>query len=83
MVRVVDRIALDGRKSLCVIEIADKWMLIAVSESGVQLVSELDSKDAAAAEKAIAEAREADGGMFSGSELGGKVSDLLNRNKEQ
>ncbi len=50
MVKIVDRIPIDARKSLCVIEVAGKWMLIAVSENGVQLVSELNSEAAALAE---------------------------------
>ena len=52
MVRIVDRVGLDSRKSLYVIEVAGRWLLIASSEAGVQLVSELD---AATAEEAAAE----------------------------
>ena len=52
MVRVVDRVGLDARKSLYVIEVAGRWLLIAASEAGVHLVSELDAKTA---EEAAAE----------------------------
>jgi flagellar protein FliO/FliZ len=53
MVRVVDRVALDARKSLYVIEVSDKWFLVASSEAGVQLISELDATSAVEAEEAL------------------------------
>jgi flagellar biogenesis protein FliO len=52
MVRIVDRIGLDARKSLYVVEVTGRWLLIASSEAGVQLVSELDAERA---EEAAAE----------------------------
>lgn len=55
MVRVVDRIGLEARKSLYIIEVAGQWYLIAVSETGVQLISELDAANAAKAEAKLAE----------------------------
>ena len=48
MVRVVDRVGLDPRKSLYVVEVAGRWLLIGASEAGVHLVSELDAKTAEA-----------------------------------
>lgn len=42
IVRVVDGASLDARKRLMVVEVAGKYLLLAVSESGVQMVSELD-----------------------------------------
>lgn len=52
MVKVIDRTPLDQRRSLYVVEVTGRWMLIASSEGGVQLISELD------AEKAEQEAEE-------------------------
>jgi flagellar protein FliO/FliZ len=52
LVRVVDRVGLDARKSLYVIEVAGRWLLVSSSEAGVQLVSELDAETA---EEAAAE----------------------------
>jgi flagellar protein FliO/FliZ len=52
IVNVVDGTSLDARKRLIIVEVAGKYMLLALSESGVQLVSELDG---AAVEKAVAE----------------------------
>ena len=49
MVTVVDRTPLDQRRSLYVIEVTGRWLLIAVSEGGVQLISELDADKAAQA----------------------------------
>ncbi len=46
MVRVVDRVGLDPRKSLYVVEVAGRWLLIGASEAGVHLVSELDAASA-------------------------------------
>lgn len=47
MIRIVDRVALDTRKSMFVIEVGGRWLLIASSEAGVQLLSELDAATAA------------------------------------
>ena len=52
MVRVVERAGLDARSQLYVIEVAGRWLLVASSQAGVQLLSELDPK---AAEEAAAE----------------------------
>lgn len=46
MVRVVDRVGLDARKSLYVIEVGGQWLLVGASEAGVNLVSELDAASA-------------------------------------
>lgn len=46
MIRVVDRLGLDARKSLIVVEVAGRWLLVGTSEAGVQLVSELDATTA-------------------------------------
>jgi len=46
MVNVIDRTSLDQRRSLYVIEVAGRWLLIASSEGGVQLISELDADKA-------------------------------------
>lgn len=52
IVHVVDGTSLDARKRLIIVEAAGKYLLLAVSESGVQMVSELDG---AAVEQAVAE----------------------------
>lgn len=57
MVRIVDRTGLDARKSLFVIEVAGRWLLVASSEAGVQLVSELDAKSAEDAAERVAALR--------------------------
>jgi flagellar biogenesis protein FliO len=46
MVRIVERAGLDARSHLYVIEVAGRWLLVASSQAGVQLVSELDPKAA-------------------------------------
>lgn len=52
IVRVIDGTSIDARKRLIIVETAGKYMLLAVSESGIQLVSELDG---AAVEQAVAD----------------------------
>ena len=52
IVNVVDGASLDARKRLIVVEVAGKYMLLALSESGVQMVSELDGEEV---KKAVAE----------------------------
>ena len=61
MVRVVDRVGLDARKSLYVVEVAGRWLLVASSESGVQLLSELDARSAEEAEQEAVKLRPAFG----------------------
>lgn len=58
MMRVVDRAWLEQRKALYVIEVAGRWFLVATSETGVQLVSELDSVAASEAEERLRLARQ-------------------------
>jgi flagellar protein FliO/FliZ len=59
MIRVIERVGVDSKRSLLVVEVAGKWLLIGVSESGVQLVSELNETDAIAAQSQITLNREA------------------------
>ncbi len=55
IVRVIDGASLDARKRLMVVEVAGKYLLLAASESGVQMISELDG---AAVEEAVAKLEE-------------------------
>lgn len=59
MIRIVDRAGLEARKTLYIIEVAGKWLLVSASEEGVQLVSELDPKTAKEMEDARAASGEA------------------------
>lgn len=80
MVRVVDRIGLDARKSLYVIEVAGKWMLVASSENGVQLISELNAEEARLAEQEIVNKRQTPGGIgFSGKSFADKLKEVASR----
>lgn len=80
MVRVVDRIGLEARKSLYVIEIAGRWLLVAVSESGVQLISELDAEEARAAEQEISKNRQLpQGANVLGKSFADKFNEVINR----
>ncbi len=55
IVRVVDGTPLDARKRLVVVEAAGKYLLLALSENNVQLISELDGKEV---ERAVAQLEE-------------------------
>jgi flagellar biosynthetic protein FliO len=79
MIRVVDRIAIDARKNLCVIEVAGKWMLIAVTENGVQLVSELEKDAAEAAATEIKRLRDEQTANALGANFAEKLNRLMSR----
>lgn len=81
MVRVVDRIGLDARKQLYVIEVAGKWMLVAASENGVQFISELDAEAAVKAEEMVAASRKIpEAGAF-GKTFSDKLGEIMRRGK--
>ena len=79
MVRVIDRIGLEARKNLYVIEVAGRFLLIAASESGVQLIAELDAEAAAEAERELARVRQAPKNPILGKSFADKLNDVLNR----
>lgn len=82
MMRVVDRIGLDTRKSLYIIEVTGRWFMVASSESGVQMISELDAKEAAEAERVIVEKRQLPNSVLNGKSFQEKLNEVLNRNKQ-
>lgn len=82
MMRVVDRIGLDTRKSLYIIEVTGRWFLVAASEGGVQMISELDAKEAAEAERTIVEKRQLPNSVLNGKSFQEKLNEVLNRNKQ-
>lgn len=52
-IRIVERTPIDARKSLLVVEVGGRWMLIAASENSVNLISELTEKEAAEIEEKL------------------------------
>lgn len=82
MVRVVDRIGLEARKSLYVIEVAGKWMLVASSESGVQIICELDPQTAALAEQEILKNRQLPANAAFGKSFADKLNEVISRSKQ-
>lgn len=80
MIRIVDRAGLEARKSLYVIEVAGKWLLVSASEEGVQLVSELDPETAKEMEAAKSAAGESvRPGVISGKSFAEKLDALMGR----
>lgn len=80
MIRVVDRVGLEARKSLFIIEVAGKYMLVSASEEGVQLISELDPtavKEMEAARTAGGETARLGGG--NGKSFAEKLESLMGR----
>lgn len=57
MMRVVDSVSLEPRRNLYVVEVAGRWMLVASSEAGVQMISELNERAAQEAEAAASNER--------------------------
>lgn len=82
MVRIVDRIGLEARKNLYVIEVAGKWMLVASSESGVQFIAELNPDEAITAEQEISKTRQIQEDSTIGKSFSSKFDEVLNRSKE-
>ena len=82
MVRIVDRIGLEARKSLYVIEVADKWMLVASSESGVQFIAELDASSAKLAEEEILKNRQLPGNTAFGKSFADKLNEVIKGSKQ-
>ena len=81
MMRVVDRIGLDTRKSLYIIEVTGRWFLVASSENGVQMISELDAKTALEAEQEIVQKRQLPNTVLNGKSFSEKLNEVLSRNK--
>lgn len=79
MVRIVDRVSIDARKSLCVIEVAGQWMLIAVTENGVKQICELDADSAKLAESEINKIRESKNATLLAGGFAEKLSQLMNK----
>lgn len=77
LIRIVDTIALDARRSLYVVEVTNRWLLIGSSEAGVQLISELDA--AAAKEEVAARGVPSTPRPPGGSGLRGTFADQLTR----
>jgi flagellar biogenesis protein FliO len=44
--RVISRLPLEPRRSLIVTQVASKTLVLATSEAGIQLITELDAEDA-------------------------------------
>ena len=82
MVRVVDRIGLEARKSLYVVEVAGKWMLVASSENGVQLIAELDAESARLAEEEILKNRQLPANAAFGKSFADKLNEVISRGKQ-
>jgi flagellar biogenesis protein FliO len=80
MIRIVDRAGLEARKTLYVIEVAGKWLLVSASEEGVQLVSELDPKTAREMEESkIASIDSSRSRMMNGKSFADRLDGLLGR----
>ncbi|HQU86269.1 MAG TPA: flagellar biosynthetic protein FliO [Pyrinomonadaceae bacterium] len=82
MVRVVDRIGLEARKSLYVIEVAGKWMIVASSESGVQFIAELDAESAKFAEAEILKNRQLPSNTAFGKSFADKLNEVIAKGKQ-
>jgi flagellar biosynthetic protein FliO len=53
-IRIIERTAIDARKSLLIVEVGGRWMLLSTSENNINLISELSEKEALEIEKKIA-----------------------------
>lgn len=81
IIRVVERVGVDQRRSLMVVEVAGKCLLVGSSENGVNLVSELDAEAVSAAENDIEAHRAAQIAKFKQvrSNFADKLSEVMKR----
>jgi flagellar protein FliO/FliZ len=54
VIKIVEKVPIDAKKNLCVIEVGGCWMLIGTSENGVNLISRLNETEVAEIERKIA-----------------------------
>jgi flagellar protein FliO/FliZ len=76
IVRVVEKVPLDAKKSLCVIEVGGRWMLIATSENSVNLLGELNESEVAEIEKKIAQRSQ---NQLKGGKFADKLAEVLKK----
>jgi flagellar biosynthetic protein FliO len=53
VIKVVEKVPIDLKKTLCVIEVGGRWMLIGTSDNGVNLISEFTKNEIAEIERKI------------------------------
>lgn len=51
LVKVVDRVYLDGRRFLCLVKVGDRYFLLGVGDGGVNFIAEFDKVIAAEGEE--------------------------------
>jgi flagellar biosynthetic protein FliO len=54
IIKIVERISLDAKKHLYIVELGGRWMLLSSAENNVNLICELDEMQVAEVEKIIA-----------------------------
>jgi flagellar protein FliO/FliZ len=79
MIRIVDRLGLEARKTLYVIEVGGKYMLVAASEEGVQMISELDAEMAKELETSRMARNETSRLDMNGRSFSQKLEELMGR----
>lgn len=80
MIRIVDRAGLEARKTLYVIEVAGKWLLVSTSEAGVQMISDLDPETAKEMEAAKIAGRDSPRpAMANGKSFAERLEELMGR----
>lgn len=57
MLKIVDRVPVDQRRSILVVNVAGQWLLVGSSEGGVNLICELDPETAQSEAEKIARSR--------------------------
>lgn len=79
LIRIVDRMGLEARKTLYVIEVGGKYMLIAASEEGVQMISALDPETAKEFEASRVARNETSRLDMNGRSFSQKLEELMGR----
>ncbi len=76
IVRVVEKVPLDAKRNLYVIEVGGRWMLIASSENSVNLLSELNELEVAEIERKILQRS---GKQLKGGKFADKLAEILKK----
>jgi flagellar biosynthetic protein FliO len=76
IIKIVEKTPIDAKKSLCVIEVGGRWMLIGASDTGVNLISELNENEIAEIEKKIAKRSQT---QLKGGKFADKLAEVLKK----
>ena len=76
IIKIVEKIPIDAKKSLCVIKVGGRWMLIGTSENNISLISELNEPEIAEIEQKLAQRTQ---NQLKGGKFADKLAEVLKK----